>query len=260
MSNTIYSQIQTFDELCKLGCDFIENKIKIHPFLIVDQTKDNLYELVGKNEWIRDYLYQYNLMGFYTVISQPGLDYPIHIYPTYLDYKNSFILQNDIKSFDDFMSFDDFGVKQRAEIEGFIKLDIGVKIYNKFKDDPRIKIALSNIPESFSNNIPNSNFKSIDQYTTLSYKKLSNENIKFMENEAESNESARKEFKGSERNYKLSQLYHVVRRYFIVRNYSIKKHIQNLLDTDIVGISIMDLEWNNNDYLWNKIYLYLKQI
>ena len=40
MSN-IYNSINSFDELCKIGCDFILDKIKQHPFLIIDQTKNN---------------------------------------------------------------------------------------------------------------------------------------------------------------------------------------------------------------------------
>jgi hypothetical protein len=260
MSNSIYSQIQTFDELCKIGCEYIENKIKVHPFLNQDQTKDNLYELNENNEWIRNYLYAYNLMGFFTIMSQPGSDYPIQIYPTYLNYKKSFGLKDNIELIKNNLlennkSANNYGVKQRAEIEGFIKLDKGLILYDKLKDDPRIKIGLG----TFTNG-SGSESKSINNYITLSYEKLPNGNIRFMEMEAESNELARKELEGSDRNYKLSKLYHVVRKFFVVRNYSIKKHIPNLSDNDIIGISLMDLEWNKNDYLWDKIYLCLKQI
>lgn len=255
MTNTIYSQVKTFDELCKLGCDFIQNKLKTHPFLIVDQSKDNLYELVENNEWIRDYLYKYNLMGFYTVMSQPGNDYPTQIFPTYLQYKKSFNQNDKIYPLEN-----KFGVKQRAEVEGFIKLEKGLKLYKMLKDDPRIKIGLSCVPESCEDNIYEINFKSINQYATLSYEKISDSTIRFMEMEAESNELVRKEFEGSDRNLKLSKLYHVVRRYFVVRNYHIIKHIPNLYDNDIIGISIMDLEWDTNDYLWEKIYLCLKNV
>jgi hypothetical protein len=74
-----------------------------------------------------------------------------------------------------------------------------------------------------------------------------------MESEAETNEIIRLELEGSERNYKLSQLKHVVRRYFIVRTYPLKKHIPNLSDVDIVGISIMDLVW---DYQLDNLKMY----
>lgn len=280
MRTNIYSNIKTFDELCMIGCDFILNKIKFHPFLIVDESKDNLYELVDeKYKFIKEYLYQYNLMGFYTVMSQPGSNYSIKIYPTYLDYKKSFDdhykKKNDLNK----DSNNNFGVKQRAEVEGFIKLDKGIKLYNLLKDDPRIKIILSNVCESYNNydhNYNNNNISNcvinddsnkqlnssitINKYATLSYEKLSDGCVRFMEMEADKNELLRKEFQGSNRNLKLSQMYHVVRRYFVVRTYSLKKHIPNLSDTDIIGISIMDLEWDKNDYLWEKIYLCLKNI
>lgn len=276
MTSNIYSNIKTFDELCMTGCDFILNKIKFHPFLIVDKSKDNLYELVDeKYKFIKDYLYQYNLMGFYTVMSQPSSNYPTKIYPTYLDYKNSFDEYFKKKIDLDENSCSNFGVKQRAEVEGFIKLEKGIKLYNLLKDEPRIKIGLSNVFE-LSNNYDNNNIYNciindnldkqsissitINKYATLSYEKLPDGNIRFMEMEADKNELLRNEFKGSNRNSKLSQLYHVVRRYFVVRKYSIKKHVPNLSDTDIIGISIMDLEWDSNEYLWEKIYLCLKNI
>lgn len=260
--SSIYNNIKTFDELCLVGCDFIINKIKTHPFLIVDQTKDNLYELVReKYEFIRNYLFQYNSMGFYTVMSQPGSDYPTQIYPTYLDYKKSFDLdKNNNNDIELQMNNSKFGVKQRAEVEGFIKIKKGLKLHEILKNDPRIKIGISTIPKSYPTDIIDFSFKSIDNYATLSYEKLPNGKIRFMEMESENNETIRKEFEGYDRNYKLTQLYHVVKRYYVVRTYPLKKHIPNLLDVDIIGISIMDLEWDSNDYLWEKIYLALKNI
>lgn len=251
----IYNQIKTFDELCRIGCDFIQDKIKSHPFLIINQSKDNLYELVGKNEWIRDYLYQYNLMGFYTVMSQPGLDYPVQIYPNYLDYKKSFIPEFNLYVYP---MKEKFGVKQRAEVEGFMKLEKAVKLYNLLKNDIEIKIGISSYLVNEKNKVPDHPL--IDNYATLSYQIENNNQVRFMELEAETNELVRLKLKSTNRNYKLSKLKHVIRRYFIVRNYSLNKHIPNLLDNDIVGISIMDLIWTRNDYLWEKIYLCLKQI
>ena len=250
--NNIYNNINSFDELCETGCDFILDKIKQHPFLIIDQTRDNLYELVGPYKWIKDYLYQYNKMGFYTVMSQPGADYPIKIYQNYLEYKKSF--DNNIMPLNGF-----YGVKQRAEVEGFMKLDKALKLFELLKDEPDIQIGLSLLisPDKYLNNF---NEKSIDKYATISYQIDENNELRFMELEVESNKIIRKNLQGVNRNYKLEQLKHVVKRYFVVRNYLIKKHIPNLKDNDIVGISIMDLEWNRNDYLWEKIFISLKNI
>lgn len=247
----MYSKIKTFEELCDIGCKFILNEIKTHPFLIIDETKDNLYELTKQNEWIRDYLYKFNKLGFYTVMSQPGLDKSTIIYPTYLDYKNSFIENNKSKPLDG-----TFGIKQRAEVEGFMRLEQGLKLYNALKDEPEIIIGISILHDK-NNLIIES--KSIDKYTTLSYQ-IENFKERFMVSEAETNEVIRFEFKGIERDKKLRMMKHVVRRYFVVRNYPLNKHIPNLIDNDIIGISIMDKVWNRNDYLWKKIYFCLKNI
>jgi hypothetical protein len=245
----MYSQIKTFKELCELGCKFIKNEIKTHPFLIIDQNKDNLYELDEKTEWIRDYLYKYNKMGFYTVMSQPGSDYPIKIYPTYLDYKNSF--NKNIKPLEG-----TFGVKQRAEVEGFMKVSDALKLCSILSTDKEIMIKISVL---FDKDDLIAEPISLNKYTTLSYQ-IENSGLRFMETESELNELIRFEFEGIERDLKLSMMKHVVRRYFVVRNYPLKKHIPNLIDTDIIGISIMDLTWDRNDYLWEKIYFCLKNI
>lgn len=252
-NSDIYNKVMTFNELCNIGCEFIQNKIKVHPFLIVDETKDNLYELVGeKYEWIRYYLIKYNSMGFYTVMSQPGNDYPVQIYPNTLEYKKSFEYEKNINGLND---INKFGVKQRAQVEGFMKLDKAKKLFDKLKNDPEIKIIISHTDNIITN--------SLDNYTTLSYERITINNlnqIRFMEMEAEYNEKIRNELKGFDRNYKLEKLKHVIRRYFCVRNYKLNKHIPNLIDQDIIGINIMDLTWNRNDYLWEKIYFTLKEI
>ena len=248
----MYSNINTFEELCESGCKFILNKIKTHPFLIINQNQDNLYELVGEYAWIRDYLYQYNKMGFYTVMSQPGLSRNVDIYPTYLDYKNSFANKQIIKR------NGKFGVSQRAEVEGFMKMSQALKLYESLKNEPRIKIGLSNLSE---NNSYEHDIKSIDKYATLSYEIIqSNNETRFMEMEAEFNETVRNNLEGVCRDVKLSNLYHVIKRYYVVRTYSLKSHIPNLIDSDIVGVSIMDLEWKSNDFIWEKIYLSLLEI
>ncbi len=243
----MYSQITTFENLCEIGCKFIKNEIRTHPFLQIDYTKDNLYELDEKTEWIRNYLYEYNKIGFYTVISQPGCDYLITLYPTYLDYKNSYNFN--IKPLDGI-----YGVKQRAEVEGFMKKHIALKLYSILSNDPKIIIKIS-----FDKNNSIHDDESLNKYMTLSYQ-IEKNDIRFMEKESEFNESIRLQNKKINRNDKLQKMKHVVRKYFSVRNYPLKKHIPNLIDNDIVGVSIMDLTWNQNDYLWKKIYQSLKNI
>jgi hypothetical protein len=263
----MYSNINTFEELCMIGCKFILNEIKTHPFLTIDQNRDNLYEMVGECSWIKDYLYKFNKLGFYTVMSQPGLTRTAKIYSTYLDYKKSFG-DNGNKSVN--QRDGTFGIKQRAEVEGFMKISQAIKLYEILKNDTRIRIGIgigigiksSNLEKDniLLNGDKNSiNKNSIDKYATLSFEAETNK-IRFMEMEVETNKVIRTKFKGMDRDLKLSHLYHVVKRYFVVRTYPLKSHIPNLTDTDIVGVSIMDLEWNCNNYLWNKIYQSLLEI
>jgi hypothetical protein len=254
----MYSNINTFEELCMIGCKFVLNEIKSHPFLTIDQDQDNLYEMVGGCSWIKDYLYKFNKLGFYTVMSQPGLVRTAKIYPTYLDYKKSFG-DNGNKSIN--QRDGTFGIKQRAEVEGFMKISQATKLYDILKNDTRIRIGIGIRSLNFEqdNILLNSDKNSIDKYATLSFEDETNK-IRFMEMEVETNKVIRTKFKGMERDLKLSHLYHVVKRYFVVRTYPLKSHIPNLTDMDIVGVSIMDLEWEHNDYLWNKIYQSLLEI
>lgn len=252
----MYSHIDSFDKLCETGCDFIMDKIKIHPFLKIDQTKSNLYELDETNKWIRDYLYQYNKLGFYTVMSQPGLDYPVKLYSSYLDYKKSHLEQN-IKYTDG-----KFGIKQRAEVEGFMKLSKAKILLNHLGSDNRLRIGISNLEsrEIFYAGESISALDPLDEYATLSYRVNSDSNIVFMNKEDKINESIRFKYKNSPRDLKLSLMNHIIRRYFVVRTYPLKKHIPNLKDDDIVGVSIMDLVWDSNDYLWDKVLFALNII
>ncbi len=116
------------------------------------------------------------------------------------------------------------------------------------KNEPDIIILISTNKE-------NNNINSLDKYTTLSYEEIE-DNIRFVEIEAETNELIRKKYVNYKRDDKLKLMYHVVRRYFEINKYDIKKHIPNLLDSDIISISIIDKIWNWNDYLWEKIHLY----
>lgn len=250
--NLIYQNIKSFNELCTIGCEFIKGNVIHHPFLSTNESRDNLYELVGEYSWIRKYLYEFNQLGFYTIMSQPGNLKPIDIYSNYYEYKKSYII-DDTETKINLTKLDgNFGIMQRAEVEGFMKYDKAIQLYSMLKNDPNIIILISTNKE---NDISNS----LDKYTTLSYESIDT-NIRFMEIEAEYNETIRLKYKNYKRDEKLKLMYHVIRRYFEINKFEIKKHIPNILDTDIVGITIMDRIWNRNDYLWEKILFCLKKI
>lgn len=254
--NSIYQNIKTFYELCAIGCEFIKGNVIHHPFLPTNNSRDNLYELVGEYGWIREYLYEFNQLGFYTIMSQPGNSKSIDIYSNYYEYKKYSISDN-IKTKINLTKVDrNFGTTQRAEVEGFMKYDKAIQIYSMLKNDPNIIILIStNKEKENENEISNS----LDKYTTLSYETIDT-NIRFMEIEDEYNEIIRLKYKNYKRDERLKLMNHVIRRYFEINKFEIKKHIPNILDTDIVGISIMDRVWNRNDYLWDKILICLKKI
>mgnify|MGYP007128297437 CR=1 FL=1 len=130
----MYSSIKTFDKLCELGCEFIQDKIKSHPFLIIDESKSNLYELDNEYKWIKEYLLEYNKLGYFTVMSQPGIDKSTQIYQNCLDYKQSFSNPN-ILPLNGI-----YGILQRAEIQGFMENHKALKLYELLKNTRYIHI------------------------------------------------------------------------------------------------------------------------
>lgn len=260
----MYSLIKTFSELCEIGCEFVSSNIKSHPFLIVDESKTNLYELVGDLEWIQDYIYKFNKLGFYTVMSQPGSDYPTQIYPTRFDYKKSFSYSNSNPNSNSNIK-KTFRVAQRAEVQGFMKWNDALKLYNQLNSNQNLIVGIS----TKSNEIiitSNYNELPINKYATLSYELVNpnpNQNQtqqRFMEEEDNYNIGISTKTHGINRDKKLSMMKHLIRRYFQVRNYPLKKHIPNLIDEDVVGVSIMELKWNSNEHLWIKVLDVLKNI
>lgn len=253
-----YSDIKNFDELCIVGCEFIKGNITQHPFLPNNKSDDNLYELVGQYNWIREYLLEFNKLGFYTIMSQPGNSKAIDIYSNYYEYKKSFLANDTNINLNSNSNTNklvgNYGIMQRAEIEGFMKYSKAMKLYSMLKNEQDIIILISG-------NKSNIALNSLDKYATLSYEST-NDNIRFMEIESEANESikVKVKHKNLKRDDKLKLMFHVVERYFEINKYNIKKHIPNMINFDIVGISIMDRIWNRNDYLWEKILFCLKKI
>src|SRR5262245_38386243 len=86
-----YSNIQTFEELCELGAQYVNDELKKHTFWGGGKlTKGkNLYELDDNNpdhRFIQNCIYQCNLNGFCTWISQPEL---YRLEPLYISHWHS---------------------------------------------------------------------------------------------------------------------------------------------------------------------------
>jgi hypothetical protein len=165
-------------------------------------------------------------------MSQPGNSKLIDIYSNYYEYKKSYIIA-DTKTKINLTKLDgNYGIMQRAEVEGFMKYDKAIQLYYMLKNDTNIIILISTNKENYISN-------SLDKYTTLSYE-TTHYNNRFMKMEAEYNETIRQKYKNYKRDDKLKLMKHVIRRYFEINKFEIKKHFPNILDTDIVGISIIN--------------------
>lgn len=133
-----------------------------------------------------------------------------------------------------------------------MKYNEAMKLYDMLKNESDILVLISTSKE-------NCIINSLDKYATLSYEETNN-NIRFMEIEVETNEFIKKKYINYKRDEKLKLMHHVVKRYFEINKFDIKKHLPNLSNSDIVSISIIDKIWNRNDYLWEKILFCLKKI
>lgn len=64
-----YDSLSSFDEYCRYGMDFIDDKVRYHPFWLSRETEHNCYE---GNDNFRSKLKEINRLGLYTHISQPS--------------------------------------------------------------------------------------------------------------------------------------------------------------------------------------------
>jgi hypothetical protein len=69
-----YKNFRTFEDVCRHGAMYVSDQVKNHPnWLDVPDDSKVLYEMVGEYEWIGKIIYDYNCLGFFTDLSQPGL-------------------------------------------------------------------------------------------------------------------------------------------------------------------------------------------
>lgn len=194
-----------------------------------DYTKENLINLTTKNTlhelssgpliWISDIIIKYNELGFLTYTSQPGSCFKTIIYKTMYDRK--FNISENILSID--------GKRlQRVYIRGYMHKDMASYIVEKLIKDKYLFARsenLNNIIPNIDIKLGSVNFYKDDPVIT----KMSHNND--LKSEPDGNES-----------FNLNQSLH---RPFNFIYYS-------SID-DIVEFDIVDVRWNNNTYLWEKL-------
>lgn len=198
----------------KIFKDYIEEN------LINLTTKDVLYELSPKSLiWIRNIIIKYNELGFLTYTSQPGSCFKTTIYKSFYDRK--------FKITDNILLTDGKRM-QRAYIRGYMHKNMAFYIVEQLLKDKYL-FARS---ENLNNIIPKIDIKlgSVNFYENnpVVTKMTDNNDIK---SKPDGNES-----------FNLDQPLH--HPFNFIYNSSIE---------DIVEFDIIDLRWNNNEYLWTKL-------
>lgn len=74
----LYNSLLTFDDYCKYGMDFVDDKVRYHPCWLSSNTGHNCYE---EDDEFRSKLKEINRLGLYTRISQPA-----YLSDTYIQY------------------------------------------------------------------------------------------------------------------------------------------------------------------------------
>jgi len=120
-----WHHVNTFEELCFLGALYVNDIIKNFPTYGHVDNRKNLYELTGEFEWIQPIIYEYNLLNYFTDMSQPG--------------KCDIIM-------------DDTNIKyeyyQRACVSGFIDKEKATYIYDKMITNEHYRICIEDIYET----------------------------------------------------------------------------------------------------------------
>ncbi len=201
-----FKYAKTFEDLCKLGAMYANDEINEYPGWS-HVSGQNLYEMAGRHEWIKYIICDYNTNGFFTRMSQPG--------------NKCIILET----------------QQRASVDGFMKKNMAMYVYEKLKNNENFVILTS---------LANRDIPFEHRVRTIPFKN----NVPM--------------FKQLKRNPNMS-----VTHFGVGINYPLFEEIfkTTLLDADpklfekdnIVQFSIMDLRWNYNDELWTTLLDCIKE-
>ncbi len=246
-----YTNIKTFDQLCLYGSLFVSDRVKKFPgWKDLKDGKKALCEMVEEYEWIGKFIFGYNLLGFFTVSSQPGTIYKTEIYSNHYDY-----MMNAMEESNPQILEGNYELYQRAFVNGWMEKDKAIKFYNLIKQNPNYLISLS----CFENEIPK-------EYEICTL--VAKDGIPMFKELEESHELLKKLnlFKLFDKDPQFKKIPHIPATYYGGRKdpepnafeKSQKKYLINMdsqyFDPDvIVCVSIMDKRWNNNDEFWTDI-------
>ncbi len=191
------------------------------------KQNDMLYELRNSLYWIADIILEYNKLGFLTFTSQPGVAYKNIIY------KSAYHrLYGDKK--EDNIFYENGVRQQRAYIRGYMHRVMAKYIVTNLLDDEFLFTRaenLNNIVANFEIPLGSVNFyKNIPMVDKI-HSKSSNDDLKCIVD--------------GDASFSFDAPLH--------RPYRITKR-EEIVDIDnIVEFDILDVRWNNNDYLWKKL-------
>lgn len=217
-----YSDIKNFNDLCYYGSLYTNDIVK--KFLGWGSTSGkSLYELQGKYEWIGKIVHSYNLLGFCTQLSQPGVLVDCSKFEEYKDgnYKHG----------------------QRARIRGFMLKDKALKIYEYMKKNKNYVMSLS----CKYNNIP------FDcTVSSIIFKDDEPEKCKMKCNKRKRNDKSIPKHSEIVSYFGQSKKLPTAFSLF-TKNYLINMESKYFEDDVIVVFDIMDKRWNYNDELWTDL-------
>lgn len=187
---------------------------------------DILYELNNNLNWIKDIILKCNKLGFFTCVSQPGSSHKNVIYKSEYDrkYRTYNILSTD-------------GLRlQRAYVRGYMHKNMAKYIVGELIDDTFLFVRaenLNNICGNFDVKVGSVNFYENEPLVKKMHSIKCKDDLK---NIPDGDASLNFE----------SPLH---RPFNFVRS-----DIDNIYCINIVEFDILDKRWNNNEYLWKKLY------
>ena len=266
-----YSEIKTFRELCHYGAKLVSDETNFGKEWLYTmkflQSYDGylsqgkfLYEMVGDKRWIARLILKYNKLGFYTVISQPGIMrndrvYKSHWHGMVYKYNKKRKYPSDEYQKDIILKDAKYMLGQRAFVSGYMMNDMAQKIYYELKDNEDLIVRLSSKEEPLAEEY---------EIITITFK-----DGRPMFEEVKESEKLLKKLKldnkcfDYDENFK--KLPDISETYFPYRGYhpnvfsfdfrkELPKFDQKLFeDNAIVRFSVMDKRWNDNSTLWTEL-------
>jgi hypothetical protein len=246
-------ECKTFEQVCLVGAKYANDEDDVHESLgwCDSGCTPNLYEMVRNYSWIRPIIHQYNKLGFYTRMSQPGCNDSII---------KSKSLYGSMKQTDIYLNNGNQHThKQRAMIMGYMRCDRATKIYNILKNDPYLMVGLHSInngdipnyswiTSSFTNNEITPNVFDIIKLDHPNYDRMT----------ARQQNIINKKYPADFKSY--------AGAHCSINNFTkeLPKLASSCFDTKspeyLDYIEIFDKRWDNNDYLWNKVLDILQKI